>query len=160
MTGSPVVMQGTNKMHGETIEILSKEDNRVIVSAVKAYLAGRLLSSDEEDASGVGSTMITAGNAEFRPDEKITLSKNVVIDDGSARITCSEMDIFLQKDASNSFFTANKQTKKDDAEEDAMSSKTTYRRSSAPATSCTADRQMDRNRSSWPARRTTMPSTR
>ena len=37
MTGSPVVMQGTNKMHGETIEILSKEDNRVIVSAVKAY---------------------------------------------------------------------------------------------------------------------------
>ena len=28
------------------------------------------------------------------------------------------MDIFLQKEASNSFFAANKQTKKDDAEED------------------------------------------
>lgn len=116
MTGNPVVMQGTNKIHGETIEILSKEDNRVIVSKVKAYLAGRLLSSDEEDASGVGSTMITASTADFRPDEKITLSKNVVIDDGSGRITCAEMDIFLQKDASNSFFSAGKQTKKDDAE--------------------------------------------
>lgn len=117
MTGSPVVMQGTNKIHGETIEILSKEDNRVIVSAVKAYLAGRLLSSDEEDASGVGSTMITASTADFRPDEKITLSRNVVIDDGSGRITCAEMDIFLQKDSSNSFFAAGKQMKKDDAED-------------------------------------------
>jgi lipopolysaccharide export system protein LptA len=117
MTGSPVVMQGTNKMHGETIEILSKEDNRVIVSAVKAYLAGKLLSSDEEDASGVGSTTITASTADFRPDEKITLSKNVVIDDGSGRITCSEMDIFLQKDASNSFFTAGKQPQKDNTED-------------------------------------------
>ncbi len=117
MTGSPVVMQGTNKMHGETIEILSKEDNRVIVSAVKARLAGRLLSSDEEDASGVGSTMITASTADFRPNEKITLSKNVVIDDGSGRITCAEMDIFLQKDSSNSFFSANKPAKKDDAED-------------------------------------------
>lgn len=117
MTGGPVVMQGTNKIHGETIEILSKEDNRVIVSAVKAYLAGRLLSSDEEDASGVGSTTITASTADFRPDEKITLSKNVVIDDGSGRITCAEMDIFLQKDASNSFFASGKQTKKDDAED-------------------------------------------
>ncbi len=116
MTGDPVVMQGTNKMHGETIEILSKENNRVIVSKVKAYLAGRLLSSDEEDASGVGSTMITASSADFRPDEKITLSKNVVIDDGSGRITCSEMDIFLQKDASNSFFTSGNRTKKDDAD--------------------------------------------
>lgn len=115
MTGNPVVMQGTNKMHGETIEILSKEDNRVIVSAVKARLAGRLLSSDEEDSSGVGSTTITASTADFRPNEKITLSKNVVIDDGSGRITCSEMDIFLQKDASNSFFTAGNQ-KKDDAD--------------------------------------------
>lgn len=115
MTGNPVVMQGTNKMHGETIEILSKEDNRVIVSAVKARLAGRLLSSDEEDASGVGSTTITASTADFRPNEKITLSKNVVIDDGSGRITCSEMDIFLQKDASNSFFSAGNQ-KKDDAD--------------------------------------------
>ncbi len=117
MTGSPVVMQGTNKLHGETIEILSKEDNRVIVSAVKAHLAGRLLSSDEEDASGVGSTTITASSADFRPNEKITLSKNVVIDDGSGRITCSEMDIFLQKDSSNSFFSAGKQAKKDDAED-------------------------------------------
>ena len=117
MTGSPVVMQGTNKLHGETIEILSKEDNRVIVSAVKARLAGRLLSSDEEDASGVGSTMITASTADFRPNEKITLSKNVVIDDGSGRITCAEMDIFLQKDSSNSFFSAGKPAKKDDAED-------------------------------------------
>ena len=116
MTGNPVVMQGTNKMHGETIEILSKEDNRVIVSMVKARLAGRLLSSDEEDASGIGSTTITASTADFRPNDKITLSKNVVIDDGSGRITCSEMDIFLQKDASNSLFTAGKQTKKDDAD--------------------------------------------
>ena len=114
MTGSPVVMQGTNKMHGETIEILSKEDNRVIVSMVKARLAGRLLSSDEEDVSGVGSTTITASTADFRPNDKITLSKNVVIDDGSGRITCSEMDIFLQKDSSNSLFTSGKQTKKGD----------------------------------------------
>ena len=118
MTGSPVVMQGTNKIHGETIEILSKEDNRVKVSKVKAYLTGRLLSSDEEDASGVGSTMITASTADFRPNEKITLSKNVVIDDGAGRITCSEMDIFLRKDSANSLFSGGKQVKNDDAEDD------------------------------------------
>ena len=117
MTGSPVVMQGTNKMHGETIEILSKEDNRVKVNAVKAHLAGRLLSSDEEDASGVGTTTITASTADFRPNEKITLSRNVVIDDGSGRITCAEMDIFLQKDSSNSFFSSGKQTNRDSADE-------------------------------------------
>ena len=117
MTGAPVVMQGTNKLHGETIEILTKEDNRVKVNTVKARLAGRLLSSDEEDSSDVGSTTITASTADFRPNEKITLSRNVVIDDGSGRITCSEMDIFLQKDASNSFFSSGKQTKKDDAED-------------------------------------------
>ena len=118
MTGAPVVMQGTNKLHGETIEILTKEDNRVKVNTVKARLAGRLLSSDEEDSSDIGSTTITASTADFRPNEKITLSRNVVIDDGSGRITCSEMDIFLQKDSSNSFFSSGKQTARDNEDGD------------------------------------------
>ena len=118
MTGDPVVMQGTNKLHGETIEILTKEDNRVKVNTVKAHLAGRLLSSDEEDSSGIGTTTITASTADFRPNEKITLSRNVVIDDGSGRITCSEMDIFLQKDSSNSFFSSGKQTARDNEDGD------------------------------------------
>ncbi len=118
MTGAPVVMQGTNKLHGETIEILTKEDNRVKVNTVKAHLAGRLLSSDEEDSSGIGTTTITASTADFRPNEKITLSRNVVIDDGSGRITCSEMDIFLQKDSSNSFFSSGKQTARDNEDGD------------------------------------------
>ncbi len=118
MTGAPVVMQGTNKLHGETIEILTKEDNRVKVNTVKAHLAGRLLSSDEEDSSGIGTTTITASTADFRPNEKITLSKNVVVDDGSGRITCSEMDIFLQKDSSNSFFSSGKQTARDNEDGD------------------------------------------
>ena len=118
MTGAPVVMQGTNKLHGETIEILTKEDNRVKVNTVKARLAGRLLSSDEEDSSGIGTTTITASTADFRPNEKITLSRNVVIDDGSGRITCSEMDIFLQKDSSNSFFSSGKQTARDNEDGD------------------------------------------
>ena len=86
------------------------------VKTAKAYLTGRLLSSDEEDAPGVPTTMITAGTADIRPNEKITLSKNVVIDDGSGRITCGEMEVFLRKDVSSQFLAAGKQTKAADAE--------------------------------------------
>jgi len=116
MTGKPVMMQGSNRMLGESIEILSREDNRMKVKTAKAYLAGRLLSPDEEDAPGLPTTMITAGTADIRPNEKITLSKNVVIDDGSGRITCGEMEVFLKKDVSSQFFTTGKQTKPDRAD--------------------------------------------
>ncbi len=116
MTGSPVMMQGSNKMHGERIEIFSREDNRMKVQTAKAYLSGRLLSSDEEDVPGVPRTMVSASTADIMPNEKVTLSKNVVVDDGSGRITCSEMEIFLRKDASNPLFTAGKQTKADSAD--------------------------------------------
>ena len=118
MTGEPVMMQGGNRLYGSSIEILSKEDNRIKVNTAKAYLSGRLLSSDDEDIPGVPSTMITAATADIRPNEKITLSKNVAIDDGSGRITCGEMEIFLRKDASNPLFSAGKQPEKVNADAD------------------------------------------
>ena len=117
LTGNSVMMQGANRLHGETIAVYSQEDNRVKVSAFKAYLKGSLLSSDEEGSSGSGTTMITARTADIRPNDKITLSQNVVVDDESGRITCSEMDVFLQKDASNSLFSMGKLAKKNDADE-------------------------------------------
>ena len=111
MTGEPIMMQGGNRLYGSSIEILSKEDNRIRVNTAKAYLSGRLLSSDDEDAPGIPSTMITADTADIRPNEKITLSKNVAVDDGSGRITCGEMEIFMRKDTSDQ--ADGKQTKSD-----------------------------------------------
>ena len=116
MTGEPVMIQGGNRLYGNTIEILSREDNRIRVNTAKAYITGRLLSSDDEDIPGVPSTMITAGTADFRPNEKITLSRNVEVDDGSGRITCGEMEIFMRKDSSNPLFSAGKQTRTDTAD--------------------------------------------
>lgn len=110
MTGKPVLLQGSNRMFGESIEILSREDNRMKVRTAKIHLSGRLLSSDEEDFPGLPTTMITAGSADIRPNEKITLTKDVVIDDGSGRITCGEMEVFLLKDSANPLFSAGKQT--------------------------------------------------
>ena len=117
MTGNPVMMQGSNRLNGNSIEIFSKQDNRMKVNSVKARLAGRLLSADEEDIAGVPSTTITAAVADILPNEKITLSQNVVVDDGSGSITCNEMEVFLQKDASNPFFSSGKQTKADNEDD-------------------------------------------
>lgn len=111
MTGEPIMMQGGNRLYGSSIEILSKEDNRIKVNKAKAYLSGRLLSDDDEDAPGIPSTMISADTADIRPNEKITLSKNVAVDDGSGRITCGEMEIFMKKDSSDQ--AAGKQSKSD-----------------------------------------------
>ncbi|MBQ7730739.1 MAG: hypothetical protein IJT68_02755 [Lentisphaeria bacterium] len=115
MTGDPVLLQGSNRLYGKSIEIFSKEDNRMKVNTVKAQLAGRLLSSDEEDIPGIPSTTITAATADIRPNEKITLSKNVLVDDGSGSISCNEMEVFLRKDASNPLFSAGKQPQADSA---------------------------------------------
>lgn len=40
MTGNPVMMQGTNKMYGDRIEILIKEGNRMRVINPKVYYTG------------------------------------------------------------------------------------------------------------------------
>ena len=111
MTGKPVMMQGSNRLYGSRIKVFLKEDNRMEVDTAKAQLAGRLLSSDDDqDATGLAVTAITAKRADIRQNEKITLSQNVVVDDGSGQITCGKMEIFMQKDSSNPLFDISGQT--------------------------------------------------
>ena len=107
LTGKPVMMQGPNKVHGARIEIYPGEDNRMAIDTMKAYYTGKALlsSSDQDDTDAT--TLITADKADIRPDETITLSKNVVVDDGAARITCARMEIVMQKDSSSSLFNFN-----------------------------------------------------
>lgn len=52
MTGNPVMMQGTNKMYGDRIEILIKEGNRMRVINPKVYYTGdSFLSSPTKSGS-------------------------------------------------------------------------------------------------------------
>lgn len=115
LTGKPVMMQGPNKVHGARIEIYPGEDNRMAIDTMKAYYTGKALlsSSDRDDTDAT--TLITADKADIRPDETITLSKNVVVDDGSARITCGRMEIVMQKDSSSSLFSFNSKPAGQDA---------------------------------------------
>ena len=114
MTGKPVMMQGTNRLYGSRIKVYLKEDNRMEVETAKAQLAGKLLSSDDDpDATGLAVTAITAKKADIRQNEKITLSQNVVVDDGSGQITCGKMEIFMRKDSSNPLFDISGQTDRD-----------------------------------------------
>ena len=45
MTGEPVMMQGTNKMYGDRIEILIREGNRMRVINPKFYYTGESILS-------------------------------------------------------------------------------------------------------------------
>ena len=111
MTGKPVMMQGSNRLYGSRIKVFLKEDNRMEVDTAKAQLAGKLLSSDDDqDATGLAVTAITAKKADIRQNEKITLSQNVVVDDGTGQITCGKMEIFMRKDSSNPLFNISGQT--------------------------------------------------
>jgi lipopolysaccharide export system protein LptA len=117
MTGKPVMMQGSNRLYGSRIKVFLKEDNRMEVDTAKAQLAGKLLSSDDDqDATGLALTAITAKKADIRQNEKITLSQNVVVDDGSGQITCGKMEIFMQKDSSNPLFDISNRTKSETAD--------------------------------------------
>ena len=116
MTGSPVLMQGSNRLYGNHIKVHLKENNRMEVETARANLAGKLLSSENDrDTSGIPMTMVTAKRANILPNDKITLSQNVVVDDGTGKITCEEMEIFMRED-SDPFFTAENQAETDDAE--------------------------------------------
>ena len=116
MTGSPVLMQGSNRLYGNHIKVHLKENNRMEVETARANLAGKLLSSENDrDPSGIPMTMVTAKRANILPNDKITLSQNVVVDDGTGKITCEEMEIFMRED-SDPFFTAENQAETDDAE--------------------------------------------
>lgn len=96
----PTIMQGSDRLRGERIEIFSKEDNRVKIRKVEFRIARNLLSQDEKDDSGSSSTTVTADDADIRLNEKITLSKNVVVDGGDSRMNCGRMEIFLLNDGS------------------------------------------------------------
>jgi len=116
MTGSPVLMQGSNRLYGNHIKVHLKENNRMEVETARANLAGKLLSSENDrDTSGIPMTTVTAKRANILPNDKITLSQNVVVDDGTGKITCEEMEIFMRED-SDPFFTAENQAETDDAE--------------------------------------------
>ena len=117
MTGKPVLMQGSNRLYGSHIKVFLKEDNRMEVDAAKANLAGKLLSSDNaRNASGIPITTVTAKRADILPNDKITLSQNVVVDDGTGKITCAKMEIFMQKDSQNSLLSLGDQPDKTDAD--------------------------------------------
>ena len=119
MTGSPVLMQGSNRLYGNHIKVHLKENNRMEVETAKANLVGKLLSSENDrDVSGIPITTVTAKTANILPNDKITLSKNVVVDDGTGRITCEEMQIFMREDSSNPIFTAGNQPEADNAGEE------------------------------------------
>ena len=96
----PTVMQGSDRLRGERIEIFSKEDNRVKIRKVEFRIARNLLSQDGSEDSGATSTTVTADDADIRLNEKITLSKNVFIDGGDSRMNCGRMEIFLLNDES------------------------------------------------------------
>ncbi len=124
LTGKPVMMQGANKVHGSRIEIYPKEDNRMAIEGMKAYYTGKALLSSSGDRNGAdATTVITAEIADVRPDEAITLSRNVLVDDGSAQIACGKMQIFMRKDASSSLFNFNGPAAPDDAKPDADADK-------------------------------------
>ena len=116
MTGSPVLMQGSNRLYGNHIKVHLKENNRMEVETARASLAGKLLSSENDrDTSGIPMTTVTAKRANILPNDKITLSQNVVVDDGTGKITCEKMEIFMRED-SDPFFTAENQAETDNAE--------------------------------------------
>ena len=97
----PTIMQGSDRLRGERIEIFSKEDNRVKIRKVEFRIARNLLSQDDEqEDSELSSTTVTADDADIRLNEKITLSKNVVVDGGDSRMNCGRMEIFLLNDES------------------------------------------------------------
>ena len=117
MTGSPVLMQGSNRLYGSHIKVHLKENNRMEVDTARANLAGKLLSSENDrNTSGLTMTTVTARRANILPNDKITLSQNVVVDDGTGKITCEEMEIFMREDSSNSIFSAGDRTEADNAE--------------------------------------------
>ena len=117
MTGSPVLMQGSNRLYGNHIKVHLKENNRMEVDTARANLAGKLLSSENDrNTSGLTMTTVTARRANILPNDKITLSQNVVVDDGTGKITCEEMEIFMREDSSNSIFSAGDRTEADNAE--------------------------------------------
>ena len=117
MTGSPVLMQGSNRLYGNHIKVHLKENNRMEVDTARANLAGKLLSSENDrNTSGLTMTTVTARRANILPNDKITLSQNVVVDDGTGKITCEEMEIFMREDSSNSLFSAGDRTEADNAE--------------------------------------------
>jgi len=119
MTGKPVLMQGSNRLYGSHIKIYLKENNRMEVDAAKANLVGKLLSSEKaKDSSGIPMTSVTANRANILPNDKITLTQNVVVDDGTGMITCAQMDIFLKNDNPNSFFPAGNQASAGNADEE------------------------------------------
>ncbi len=115
LTGKPVMMQGPNKVHGARIEIYPGEDNRMAIDAMKAYYTGKALLSSSDGDDTDATTLITADKADIRPDETVTLSQNVVVDDGSAQITCGRMEIVMQKDSSSSLFSFNNRPAGQDA---------------------------------------------
>lgn len=115
LTGKPVMMQGPNKVHGTRIEIYPGEDNRMAIDAMKAYYTGKALLSSSDGDDTDATTLITADKADIRPDETVTLSQNVVVDDGSAQITCGRMEIVMQKDSSSSLFSFNNRPAGQDA---------------------------------------------
>ena len=52
MTGNPVMMQGSNKMYGDRIEIIIKEGNRMRVINPKVYYTGESFLSAPKTGSG------------------------------------------------------------------------------------------------------------
>ena len=55
MTGNPVMMQGSNKMYGDRIEILIKEGNRMRVINPKVYYTGESFLSSPSPSTKSGS---------------------------------------------------------------------------------------------------------
>ena len=55
MTGNPVMMQGSNKMYGDRIEILIKEGNRMRVINPKVYYTGESFLSSPSPSTKTGS---------------------------------------------------------------------------------------------------------
>ena len=100
LTGSehPTIMQGSDRLRGECIEIFSKENNRVKIRKVEFRIARNLLSQDDQDSADYTTTTVTADDADIQLNEKITLSRNVLVDSGDSRMNCGRMEIFLLND--------------------------------------------------------------